>query len=128
MVPYLERVVEREALNGLLQGGTGGIHLSLQPGTFAAQVIQMGFLIVQLLSVALDQRLFIGAIGQGFEVFSNALLIVVDLVSFFFTRVALRFQGFYSTALVEDAAQSFLNCRSDRSFLDEQRNLVPVDL
>jgi hypothetical protein len=66
----LDRGVERQAVDHLVEFGLGFIMLFFQVGRFVLQSLQAVFLIVELLGMALCQRAFFGASLQGFQFFA----------------------------------------------------------
>jgi len=67
-----------------------------------AQRFEAVFLVIELFGVALQEEFFVGAAFERFHVFAEALLVVEDLLGFFFSGGFLCFYAFDDSFLRED--------------------------
>src|SRR3984885_2377814 len=123
----LDRSVERQAVDHLVELGLGCLMLFFQVGRFALQSLQAVFLIVELLGIALRQRALLGTSFERLQVFADALLVVVDRF-----RFVVAFRGFVLersdfSLLLDDFSQRGFDIGIDRFLANEELELIFVD-
>ena len=106
----------------------GLIALGFERLDLFAQVVELGFLLVEFAGVALEESLFLGSAFQGFHVFAEAGLIGDDAVDVFLAIVHVFFQfgdgGFLRSDFLEGVGDS----GGDGAVLGEDSDLFVADV
>jgi hypothetical protein len=124
---WLDRGVERQAVDQLVERGLGFIMLFFQVRRFVLQSLQAVFLFVELLGIALREGALLGTSLERLQIFANALLVIVNRLGFVVAFRGFILEGGDLGLLLDDFSERGFDIGIDRFLTDEELQLVFVD-
>ena len=123
----LDRGVERQLAIILSSSAWASSCCLSRSAGFALQSLQAVFLIVELLGITLRERALLGTSLERFQIFANALLVVIDRLRFVVALRGFVLEGSDFGLLLDDFPKRGFDFGIDRFLADEELQLIFVD-